>query len=240
MADPQFHVSSDIDLLIGAGLFWDLLCVGQIKSQNHPTLQKTQLGWIVAGRLGNSAQSSSRLHSFHASITNVHDQLNRFWQLEGTVSQSDSYTIEENLCKQHFLDNVSQNSQGRYVVKLPVKEHLINKLGDSRDIALKGLKSLENRFTRDPELRDKYAKFIHEYIALGHMRLVDSPPDENSANFYLPHHFVFKKTNQGSKLRVVFDASCKSAIGISLNNTLLVGPVVQQDLTSILMRFRTF
>jgi len=126
------------------------------------------------------------------------------------------------------------------VVKLPIREHLISKLGDSRNIALRRLKSLENRFTRDPELRDKYAKFIHEYIALGHMRLVDSPPDENSVNFYLPHHSVLKETNQGSKLRVVFDASCKSATGISLNDTLLVGPVVQQDLTSILMRFRTF
>jgi len=39
---------------------------------------------------------------------------------------------------------------------------------------------------------------------------------------------------------VVFDASCKTSTGLSLNDALMVGPVVQQDLMSILMRFRTF
>ena len=37
---------------------------------------------------------------------------------------------------------------------------------------------------------------------------------------------------------MVFDASCKTSSGFSLNNTLLVGPVVQQDLLSIVIRFR--
>lgn len=43
-----------------------------------------------------------------------------------------------------------------------------------------------------------------------------------------------------SKIRVVFDASCKTTTGISLNDALMVGPVVQQDLISILIRFRFF
>lgn len=52
LADPQFHVSSEIDILIGAEIFWDLLCVGQIPSSDrHPKLQKTRLGWILAGRI---------------------------------------------------------------------------------------------------------------------------------------------------------------------------------------------
>jgi len=41
-------------------------------------------------------------------------------------------------------------------------------------------------------------------------------------------------------LRVVFDASCKTAEGISLNDAVMVGPVLQQDLLSILLRFRSF
>lgn len=126
------------------------------------------------------------------------------------------------------------------MVRLPVKEHLIGKLGDSRGIALKRLRNLENRFVRDTELKGKYVQFINEYIALGHMRMLGSQPDDSSTHFYLPHHCVFKKADQGSKLRVVFDASCKGSTGTSLNDALLVGPVVQQDLTAILMRFRTF
>jgi len=52
-------------------------------------------------------------------------------------AQSDNYTMEENICERHFLDNVSQNSQGRYTVKLPVREQMLNNIGDSREAALK-------------------------------------------------------------------------------------------------------
>jgi len=34
-------------------------------------------------------------------------------------------------------------------------------------------------------------------------------------------------------LRVVFDASSKSASGISLNDILMIGPILQQDLFNI-------
>lgn len=45
LADPQFHISSEIDVLIGAEMFWDILCVGQISPSNmHPKLQKTRFG----------------------------------------------------------------------------------------------------------------------------------------------------------------------------------------------------
>lgn len=45
LADLQFHVSSDIDILIDTGVFWQILRVGQVKaSSTHPTLQKTRLG----------------------------------------------------------------------------------------------------------------------------------------------------------------------------------------------------
>ncbi|XP_039303433.1 uncharacterized protein LOC120357334 [Solenopsis invicta] len=177
LADPHFDVSSEIDVLIGNDLFWELLY---------------------------------------------------------------TRTSEENFCKQHFISNVTQTSQSRYIVKLPVKEHLISKLGDSQAAALKRLFSLERRFRRDPQLKLQYSQFIDEYLSLGHMRLINALPEERSVNFYLPHHCVYKVTDQSSKLRVVFDASCKTISGISLNDALMVGPVIQQELASILTRLRIF
>lgn len=43
-----------------------------------------------------------------------------------------------------------------------------------------------------------------------------------------------------TKLRVVFDASMKSSNNISFNDLQLIGPVVQNDLLSILLRFRQY
>ncbi|XP_075210146.1 uncharacterized protein LOC142317990 [Lycorma delicatula] len=60
----------------------------------------------------------------------------------------------------------------------------------------------------------------------------------DSEVFYLPHHAVFKETSLTTKLRVVFDGSAKSSNGLSLNDTLIIGPKVQQDLFSIILRFR--
>lgn len=48
LADPNFNVPDKIDMLIGADLFWRLMCAGQIiSSRTQPTLQKTHLGWVI-------------------------------------------------------------------------------------------------------------------------------------------------------------------------------------------------
>jgi len=64
----------------------------------------------------------------------------------------------------------------------------------------------------------QYAAFLDEYLSLGHVCLKPSIAEE-SILFYLPHHYVFKT----SKIRIVFDASCRSS-GELLNDALLVGP----------------
>ncbi|KAJ0175902.1 hypothetical protein K1T71_008076 [Dendrolimus kikuchii] len=49
LADPTFDVSSDIDLLIGADIFWDLLEQDKIRLPSGPFLLNTKLGWVVSG-----------------------------------------------------------------------------------------------------------------------------------------------------------------------------------------------
>lgn len=56
--------------------------------------------------------------------------------------------------------------------------------------------------------------------------------------FYLPHHAVIKETSLTTKVRVVFDGSAKSSTGLSLNETLMVGPTIQDNIFTHLVRFR--
>ncbi|GFR30946.1 uncharacterized protein LOC103569155 [Trichonephila clavata] len=76
------------------------------------------------------------------------------------------------------------------------------------------------------------------YLKLGLMELI--PENEidvpASSSFCLPHHLVPNKN--GDKFRVVFDGSAKSSSGVSLNEKLMVGPQLQTDLTTLLLRFR--
>ena len=66
--------------------------------------------------------------------------------------------------------------------------------------------------------------------------------NENSLykGYYLPYHAVVRETSITTKTRVVFDASAKTSSGISLNDCLMVGPTIQDDLFSIFTRYRSF
>lgn len=165
---------------------------------------------------------------------------NSLVSLDGVADISNGFTLEERFCEEHFLSSVRQNQPGRFVVKLPIREELIGKLGDSREIALKRLHGLERRFKRDSNLKTEYARFLNEYLSLKHMQLIESRANNDPLSFYLPHHSIYKSSEQPAKIRVVFDAFCKSTNDMSLNDVLMIGPVVQQDLLTILMRFRTF
>jgi len=110
----------------------------------------------LAGRLDSTISTASKaVHSFYASVTNaeLHEHVSRAWQMDDISMQPYNYTMEENICERHFLDNVSQNSQGRYIVKLSVREQMLNNIGDLRESALKWLRSIERRFKRDPILK---------------------------------------------------------------------------------------
>jgi len=64
--------------------------------------------------------------------------------------------MEENICERHFLYNISQNSQSKYTVKLPVREQMLNNIGDSRETILKRVRGIERRFKCDPKIKLKF------------------------------------------------------------------------------------
>ena len=50
LADQNFNIPAEIDLLIGAELFYELLQSGRRTRPGYPVLQETVLGWTVSGR----------------------------------------------------------------------------------------------------------------------------------------------------------------------------------------------
>ncbi|XP_058827393.1 uncharacterized protein LOC131687333 [Topomyia yanbarensis] len=80
----------------------------------------------------------------------------------------------------------------------------------------------------------------NEYLSLGHMRLVPENEIEPSLVHYLPHHAVLKQSSTTTKVRVVFDGSAKTSTGFSLNDALQVGPIIQDELLTLVLRFRKY
>ncbi|GFY10968.1 integrase catalytic domain-containing protein [Trichonephila clavipes] len=111
-----------------------------------------------------------------------------------------------------------------------------NCLGQSKDIALKKLNSLWNRLKREPNYLKLYRDFLKEYKELGHMQEVDEK--EKSGMYFIPHLGVYRSDKKTSKLRVVFNASSANTNGYSLNPLQYNGGVAQNDIFSIMVRFR--
>lgn len=242
LADPTFHESLPIDLLLGVDVFWDLLIVGRMRLANGPYLQNTKLGWVISGSV--HTQSQQRITKTHCNFTQAIDsmqaidiQLRRFWEIEESPINrkvGDTLSIDERACEDHFVQTTERLPDGRFSVSIPFKNPP-DMLGDSYTQAERRFLALEKRLHRNDNYRLMYSDFIHEYISLGHMSRVDY---YGNPHFFMPHHGVFRENALTTKLRVVFDASALSSSGISLNDLQLVGPAVQGDLIAILMRFR--
>ncbi|XP_013148096.1 PREDICTED: uncharacterized protein LOC106110741, partial [Papilio polytes] len=246
LADPRFFEPASIDMLIGADLFWDLIGSSQHSlGPNKPILRSSKLGWLIAGPLPtlikNEPKQSNNVTRCNfllnqADSASIHEALQRFWELEN-FPQSHSFTKEENLCEQHYISNTYRLNNGRFCVALPLREKK-DCLGDSYSLAKKRFLSLETRFRKQPDLKSAYADFIREYDELGH--LSEAPLLRPPNAHYLPHHPVIRTNSESTKLRVVFDASAATSTGVSVNDLQMVGPVIQDSLFDILVRFRQY
>lgn len=239
LSDPDFNKSQEIDILLGSSIFWDCLNNSKISlGIGKPVLHDTKFGWVIGGAFDLNTLNISKTHSFFTA-TSLHDDVHKFWQIDEFLSTEKHLTEDEQYCEQHFLTNITNDESGRYIVALPFKPTIKN-LQNNYNNALTRFLSLENKFKKQPQYHSDYNKFISEYEELGHMSKFSFDPNHNHSNshYFLPHHGVFKNSSTTTKLRVVFDGSCKSDSTISLNDTLFVGPTLQSDLFSILSRFR--
>ncbi|KAH0816655.1 hypothetical protein GEV33_006136 [Tenebrio molitor] len=246
LADPKFLETAPVDLLIGADLFWNLLCQDRkeitLKNHNKLMLQNTHLGFIAGGSLNMNNNNSSSTCSL--SLTSVSDilenQMQKFFELEqcSNPSEQKCFSNEEIMCEQHFIQNTCRQTNGKFLVKLPLKNDPPI-LKSNRDSAVKFFNNLERNLNKRPTLKSDYVQFMRDYISLGHMEEVPGCELNKPNCTYLPHHAVLKDSTS-TKLRVVFNASFRSADALSLNDNLMAGPTIQPELFAILLRFRTF
>ncbi|XP_055936576.1 uncharacterized protein LOC129966191 [Argiope bruennichi] len=178
-------------------------------------------------------------HKFCGLVTqndNLEKIIERFWQVETLHENKFSLSEDSIYCEEHFKQTYKRNEVGRYIVEMPIKENP-PVLGESKQIARNRLDSLITRLNKNPQMKKLYSEFIEEYEALGHMERVmeDELPE---TNYFLPHHGVYREGSTSTPLRVVFNASSPSSNGVSLNDLLCKGDVVE-DIFELILRFRT-
>ena len=253
LADSSFTEPGEIDLLIGVEVYEQLM-LGIKKRIGTLTATKSQVGWVITGtaQVSQQAEGDDDLEdSFivgHAAL--VDKDILSFWEVNDIKDTSvlakdpELYTTEELFVHTHFDCTTKVGDDGRFAVSLPFKENDAGvptlELGYSRAPAVRMLEGMEKKFIKNPHFARQYSDFVHEFIDLGHLVLVDEREVNklpNAEKYYLPHHAV-EKDSTTTKLRVVMNASSRSSTGVTLNDKIAVGPPLQDQLICHLLRYR--
>ena len=243
--DPSFHIPGRIDILLGADVYPQIMVKKPMVTGAvaDPAAQETIFGWAIVGPVRSKGSYAQPVPTCFAQVQTPDEDLNtllsRFWIVEQQEEPIQSLSWVEEQVQTHYTNNVSYcSSPCRYQVALPWKED-VPPLGDSRAQALSRYITNERSILR----RNIYKPFqdvVQSYLDLGHAELIPTSEPMPTRNYYLPMHCVAKQSSTSTKLRVVFDGSAVSTSGISLNQSLMVGPTLHPTLEHILLKFRAY
>ncbi|XP_062541010.1 uncharacterized protein LOC134209042 [Armigeres subalbatus] len=235
LADPDYNVSRRIDLIIGAEHFYTFLKGDRMNlGESSPTLVESVFGWLVSGKSSYAPIPHPPLCHI-STLESLDRNIEKFWRIEEVDTKVLS-PIKQH-CENFYKSTVSRDPSGRYVVEYPKKDGFSHMLGESYTSAVRRLEGLERKLERNELLKERYHTFMSEFVNLGHMREISLDEEASSVAYFLP---VVKEASMTTKVRGVFDASAKTSTGYSLNDGLLIGPVLQDELYLIILRFRRY
>ena len=229
---------TDIQLLLGNDVYGSLMTgISQRISQDLVAI-KTRLGWVVSGDI-----STQNLSSFEClrviELLNL-TEVKKLWELDvlgikDPIEVKSQRELDEEI-KKHFLDSVSRNADGRYEIKLPwvrCKENL----ACNYQHALKRLE-IATRRLHEKGIYEAYEAVFQEWLDSGIIEVIEMSEHSIPSGYYLPHRAVVKLASETTKVRPVFDASCKTATKFSLNDCLAKGPNLIEMIPDLLIKFR--
>ncbi|XP_045032645.1 uncharacterized protein LOC123474497 [Daphnia magna] len=166
-------------------------------------------------------------------------QVEKLWETESfpiVIPAQPLESTEDKLARKK-LDATIQFDGTRYEVGLPWVSDAIA-LPDNYNSALRRLFSIENKFIHNSNFAERYKAVIDDYVAKGFARPLKESELKGTfgRNWYLPHHGVVNP-RKPEKVRVVFYASANFQ-GLALNEVLLKGPNLINDIGATLLLFR--
>ena len=225
LADENFHQPVPVQLLLGADVYEGLFLDGRRKGHGLP-YRKSIFGWVITAVL-----SQVRTYQCQSFQVAVELDLARFWKVE-EIPRVKPMSKENRQSVEHYDTTTYVADDGRITGRLPFKSEA--RPSNNFRTAKQKLFALERKLKDHDGVKQQYRDFIKEFVDMGHL---EQAPQTLDFCYYLPHHCVFKDSTT-TKLRVVFDASNKSPNGNSLNDCLLLGPCLQDDVFDILIRLQ--
>ena len=257
LSDIAKHIpalNSDVEILLLIGR--DVPSAHHVHDQrigplNGPFAQKTSLGWTVVGDVClNGAHlpekiSVSRTLILPSGRPSLMEPCDKNFLVKPDLSidpifdrtvgdEKRGLSIEDKVFLKLMDDSFTKSADGNWVAPLPFRNGR-PKLENNRDYVRKRMVSLVTGLEKNPEKKSHMLDFMKRIFECKHAE-VAPPILPNDECWYLPLFGVYHQKKPG-KVRVVFDSSAKYK-GTSLNDVLLTGPDLTNNLLGILVRFR--
>ena len=228
--------NQEVMLLIGVDTpeaFW---IEDEIRGKpGEPYAIKTMLGWSLIGPA--TGETSEVSANFMIADESLEQQVRSMWELERhfstgiecQMSRNDRYALRI------MKDSTVLTEDGHYQLALPWRPGAPQFESNKNQAAVR-LAYLKKRLEKDAELQKRYVNVVESYITNGFARRVNEADNEAPGRWFLPHHPVFHP-HKPDKVRVVFDCGARHK-GKSLNDQLLKGPDLMNNLVGVLSRFR--
>ncbi|XP_057379622.1 uncharacterized protein LOC130701716 [Daphnia carinata] len=227
---PTTNTPFTVDILIGADSYWSIVEDGNIHGTG-PTAVSSFIGYLVSGPLPDKFLSSQN-SSYHISAIQ-HDDVSQLWSLEvlGIVpddESNDSAATYQSSCISYHCN--------RYTARLPWKtEHPV--LPSNYLICQRRTRHTVHSLLKKPNMLQLYSKIIRDQLEAEFIEKVPRTLQTPKGCHYIPH-FPVEKDSITTPIRIVYDCSCRTRSGASLNDCLLTGPPLQNNMLHILLRFR--
>ena len=241
---PPFHSDASIGLLLGSNC--ELLEPLQVQSSDSSPLFAVRYrhGWAVQGPLNPDSRNEIMcnrivVHESCKEVLTPSQVLKAFERdfIDHDISHPDDkgYSVDDRKFMT-LVESETEFDDGHFVVPLPFRDRSIV-LPDNRGQVMSRLKWQTTKMMRNDQYRADYFDFMQTLMEKGYCEPVPSNErnHESGEVWYLPHHGVYHP--QKGKLRVVFDCSAR-CMGVSLNDLLLQGPDLANNLWGVLTRFR--
>ena len=133
-----------------------------------------------------------------------------------------------------LADTCRKTDDGRYETGLLWKS--TEELPNNRIYSEIHLKSLQRKLKEDYDLAQLYRTETQKDLDKGHIKEINREQEEDQTNWFLPHYGIVSTAKPG-KIRCIAKAAAVLK-GSRLNDHLLPGPDLQNDLVGIILRNR--
>lgn len=222
---------------MGVGFFGKILDRKLGAAKDGTVIMNTNFGMVMLGEHAEEFETRTG-RAFTVIDDSLGDKLNgmieQLWkqdEIESERNTESQLTEDQQMVEDHFMATHYRQTDGRFVVKIPFKPG-VDYIGSSRNLAIRQFYGTERRMERFPAVREFYIEQMRELMRIGGMVEVTREPTPGKICYHIPHHCITKKP------RVVYNASCKTNTGVSLNEIQMLGAKLQTEMHTTLMRFR--